>query len=367
VTWQIERGDAKLELAGELRMADAVAIWRTLRGLAADPGPRLDLDLSRAATVDGAIMSLLVDLRASLAARGVRCELVAAPERIRPIVHLYRGDEPWLPRAVHRRPGAIARLGRRAGAALERLREAVGFAGDLSASSAALLRRPLGANWRSVPSLVERAGADGLPIVVLLNFLLGFVMAFQTTHWLELYGANIYVADVVGISVTRELAPLMTAIIVSGRSGAAFAAELGTMRVSEEIDALRTMGFSPVPYLIVPRVLALAVVAPVLTLIGDVVGVLGGLAVGIASLDLTPSAYVAELRTAVVPADVWTGLVKSVAFGIAIAIIGCHQGLATRGTASAVGRATTSTVVRCLFTIVIVDTLFTVLFRVVHA
>jgi phospholipid/cholesterol/gamma-HCH transport system permease protein len=367
VSWQITRGDERLELAGELRLTDAAEIWRTLGELASAPGRRLDLDLSRATAADGAVMSLLVELRASLAAHGTACEIVGAPERLQPIVHLYHGDEPWLPRAVHRRPGAIARLGRSTGAALGRLREAVSFAGDLAASTAALLRRPLAANWRSIPSLVERAGADGLPIVVLLNFLLGFVMAFQTTRWLELYGANVYVADVVGISVTRELGPLMTAIIISGRSGASFAAELGTMRVSEEIDALRTMGFAPLPYLIIPRVLALALVAPVLTLVGDVVGVLGGLAVGTASLDLTPSGYVAELRTAVVTADVWTGLVKSAAFGIAIAIIGCHQGLATRGTASAVGRATTSTVVRCLFAIVIVDTLFTVLFRMVQA
>src|SRR6185436_17700551 len=307
-------------------------IWRTLHRLAAEPGPRLDLDLSGATAVDGTIMSLLVELRASLEARGARCELAGAPARLQPIVHLYHGDEPWLPRAVHRRAGAIARLGRAAGAALERLRDGVGFAGDLAAALAALLGRPLAANWRSVPSLVERAGADGLPIVALLNFLLGFVMAFQTTRWLELYGANIYVADVVGISVTRELAPLMTAIIMSGRSGAAFAAELGTMRVSEEIDALRTMGFAPVPYLIIPRVVALALVAPVLTLLGDVVGALGGLAVGIASLELTPSGYLAELRTAVVTADVWTGLVGSGAFGMASALIGCQQGLATRGT-----------------------------------
>src|SRR5581483_10399324 len=173
-------------------------------------------------------------------------------------------------------------------------------------------RRPKSVDWRSVPALAERAGMDGVTIVLLLNFLVGFVMAFQSARQLQNYGANVYVADVVGISVTRELAPLMTAIIMSGRSGAAFAAELGTMRVSEEIDALRTMGFAPAPFLILPRVIALAMIAPVLTLIGDIVGVAGGAVVAASSLDVSPRGYLAELKSAIFVSDVWTGLVKSV-------------------------------------------------------
>ncbi|HEU4726719.1 MAG TPA: ABC transporter permease, partial [Kofleriaceae bacterium] len=190
-------------------------------------------------------------------------------------------------------------------------------------------------------------------------------MAFQSANQLKLYGANVYVADVVGIAVTRELAPLMTAIIICGRSGAAFAAEIGTMRVSEEIDALRTMGFAPVPYLVVPRVLALAIAAPILALLGDLAAIVGGLVVAVTSMELTPRGYLNELRTAVVASDVWTGLVKSVVFGAAIAVIGCQQGLATRGAAAGVGRGTTATVVYCLFTLVVIDTLFTMLFRAV--
>ena len=237
------------------------------------------------------------------------------------------------------------------------------FLGETMAATRGFLGGPAAVNWRSIPSLMARAGADGVPIVLLLNFLVGFVMGFQSARQLKLYGANIYVADVVGISVTRELAPLMTAIIMSGRSGASFAAELGSMRVSEEIDALKTMGFSPGPYLILPRVAALALVAPVLTLLGGVVGVAGGAAVAVSSLDVSARGYLAELRTALVPSDIWTGLIKSVAFGIAIAFIGCQQGFATRGAAEGVGRSTTTTVVSCLFAIVIIDTVFTVFFQ----
>jgi phospholipid/cholesterol/gamma-HCH transport system permease protein len=135
------------------------------------------------------------------------------------------------------------------------------------------------------------------------------------------------------------------------------------MRVSEEIDALRTMGIAPIPYLVVPRIIALAIAAPVLALAGDIAGVLGGLVVGAMSLDVHPHAYLAELRAVVTAADVWTGLIKSLVFGIAIAIIGCQQGLTTRGAASGVGRSTTTTVVACLFTLVAIDTLLTTVFR----
>lgn len=362
--WQILQTDAGLKVVGELRMVDATPVWRTLRRLAgARTSGSFDIDLTDAAIVDGAIMSLLVELCATLSARNVRAEIVGASERLKPIVHLYRGDEPPLLRARTARTTAITRVGAATERFLEGLRRLLTFLGETTAAVRGFFGGPAPVNWRSIPTLMARAGADGVPIVLLLNFLVGFVMGFQSARQLKLYGANIYVADVVGISVTRELAPLMTAIIMSGRSGASFAAELGSMRVSEEIDALKTMGFAPAPYLILPRVAALALVAPVLTLLGDVVGVAGGAAVAVSSLEVSARGYLAELRTALVPSDIWTGLVKSVAFGIAIAFIGCQQGFATRGAAEGVGRSTTTTVVSCLFAIVIIDTIFTVFFQ----
>ncbi len=344
-------------------MADGAAIWRELRAACEKPGPRLDLDLADAAIVDGAVMAMLVEIRAQLVARDVRSELVGAGERLRRIVHLYGGDVAAEPLHEHPREHPIARVGAATQTVIARGKKLVDFAGELLAAIGTVLRRPATLSWRSLPSLVAQTGTDGLPIVTMLNFLVGFVIAFQSAEELRIFGANVYVADLVGVSMTRELGPLMTAIIVAGRSGAAFAAELGTMRVSEEIDALRTLGFRPLPYLVLPRVLALAIVAPVLTLVGDVVGVVGGAAVAARSLGITPNGYLAELRTIVVSADVWTGLVKSFAFGLAIALIGCRQGLQTRGAAAAVGRSTTATVVHCLFAIVVIDTLFTMLFR----
>ena len=352
-------------LVGELRTDDAAEIWSSLRK-AAESYPRgkpIAIDVSATTAIDGTVMALVVDMRAWLAARGIRSDITGAAGSVRDLVHLYGGDRaPPLtpPRPVDR---WIARLGSSVARGGSRVRKLVEFSGELARGIASVIRRPSLAGWRDLGPLLAQGGADAIPIVFVLDFLVGFVMAYQSTRQLETYGANLYVADIVGISMTRELAPLITAIIISGRSGAGFAAELGTMRVSEEIDALRTMGIAPVPYLVVPRIVALAIAGPILALAGDIAGVLGGLVVGEISLDVHPHAFLAELRTVVVASDVWTGLVKSFAFAIAIAMIGCQQGLTTRGAASGVGRRTPTTVVVCLFTLVAIDTALTMVFR----
>lgn len=243
---------------------------------------------------------------------------------------------------------------------------ALAFLGSMVVVFGAILRRPRTANWRDVAPIMNRSGADAVAIVVLINFLIGVVMGFQSAVQLKQFGANIYVADLVGLSMTRELGPLMTAIIVSGRSGAAFAAELGTMRVSEEIDALRTMGFGPLRFLVFPRVLALLLVVPVLTLIGDFFGLLGGLLVGVVSLDITITGYLNETQRALEVPDVLQGIIKSGVFALAIGLISCQQGLATSGGAEGVGRRTTTSVVSSLFALILIDAAFTMLFHALH-
>lgn len=349
-------------------MPDARAIWGALLAATRAPGPRLDIDLSKVSAVDGTVMALLVEVRSGLIARRAQCEIVGAGPTIEPIVRMYRGHE--LPIVTVSQPAEREGIVRQLGAGAERLAHSMlapaKFFGEMLEGVGQTMRRPGPTSWRSLPALIERAGTDGIPIVVVLNFLVGFVIVFQSMTVLELYGATIYAADLVGISGPRELAPLITAVIMSGRSGASFAAELGTMRVSEEIDALRTLGISPVPHLVLPRVLALAITAPILTLLSDVATVTGGLVVAMVSLDITPRSFLIELQSAVIPSDVWTGLIKSTVFGATIAIIGCYQGLMTTGAAAGVGRSTTSTVVHCLFAIVVLDTILTLIFRMVN-
>jgi phospholipid/cholesterol/gamma-HCH transport system permease protein len=214
--------------------------------------------------------------------------------------------------------------------------------------------------------LVERAGADGMPIVLLINFLIGAILGLQGAIQLHRFGGDQFLANLVGLSIVRELGPLMTAILVTGRSGASYAAELGTMTVNEEVDALRTLGQDPQRFLVFPRVLALMVVVPVLTVVGNLVGSVGGLVIAMGYLDQPAVVYLQSLERAVSMLDVGTGLLKSVFFAIAIGLIACQRGLATRGGAEGVGRATTSAVVVVLFTLVALDAVFTWVFSLLE-
>lgn len=360
-----QAGAGQLVLEGHLAFQDLAQLWNDLHAQlhAIERGATMNFEMSGLVAVDGGTMALLVHLRNELKLRGVRSDFVGARGPVEEIIHLYGGDEKPIRRKKRRPESALSQIGRETARFLQGVQGVLGFFGDVLVASAGLLRSPRSANWREVPHVMERTGADAVPIVVLINFLIGLVMGFQGAIQLKQFGANIFVADLVGVSITRELGPLMTAIIVCGRSGAAFAAELGTMKVSEEIDALRTMGFGPLRYLVMPRTFGLILVLPALTLLGDFVGILGGLTVGLLSLDLTLEGYISETMKALTVWDVYSGVLKSVVFGLAIALISCQQGFAATGGAEGVGRRTTSAVVATLFSLILIDAAFTVLFH----
>ena len=357
------RDGESIRLSGDLRMHDATVIWRDLQHEAAGAQGSVTFDLRRVHAADGSVMALIVELRRELVERGVSAELVCANEKIEKIVNLYAGHE-GVVRETKRKPeSVVAHVGRATIEVKNRAKDILDFLGSMVLAAYTLVRHPRAGHWKEVAPLAERSGADAVPIVALINFLVGFIMAFQSANQLKTFGANVYVADLVGIALTRELAPLMTAIIVCGRSGAAFTAEIGSMKVNEEVDALRTFGLRPFNWLVVPRTVALVLVVPLLTLIADFVGMFGGLVVAVVDLDLTPQGYLLETLRAVRGVDVLSGLLKSVAFAFAIALIACQQGLAASGGAEGVGRRTTSTVVTCLFSLVLLDAAFTFVFR----
>ncbi|HIJ20860.1 MAG TPA: ABC transporter permease, partial [Deltaproteobacteria bacterium] len=208
---------------------------------------------------------------------------------------------------------------------------------------------------------MQRVGVDGLPIVALISFLLGLIMAFMSSVQLQQFGANIYVASLVSLAMTRELGPIMTAIIVAGRSGSSFAAEIGTMKISEEVDALFTMGLDPVRFLVVPKMLASVFMVPILILFSDIFAILGGLLVGVFMLDLTASSYINQTIKTLRLFDVFWGVLKGCVFAALIAGIGCLRGFQVRGGAASVGQATTSAVVTSLFFIILTDSIFSVI------
>jgi phospholipid/cholesterol/gamma-HCH transport system permease protein len=362
---QAGAGQGQLRLGGTLRLAEAAPLWDELRRLEAGTarGQRLDFEMSGVEQIDGGAMALLACLRSELHRRGVESEFLAADERVQRLIHLYGGDLA-VARLRPRRPvGTLDQLGRATLAVLLELKLVLAFFGQLVVSWVGLARAPRSANWRELPATMERAGADAVPIIMILNFLVGLAMAFQAAEQLARFGANILVADLIGISVTRELGPLMAAILVCGRSGAAFAAELGSMQVNGEIDALRTMGFAPMRYLVIPRSLALALVLPLLTVLADLAGLLGGLVVGVWVLDLSPRGYLYQTARVVSVWDLSTGIIKAAIFGFAISMIACQQGLATHGGAEEVGRRTTSAVVASLFSVIVIDAAASILFR----
>jgi phospholipid/cholesterol/gamma-HCH transport system permease protein len=336
---------AGLGLSGRLTLADASALWKQLQGHVAEipSGGSLNFDMSRVETIDGGALALLVHARSDMRLRSVECEFVNASPRIQDLVHLYRGDVDPKPRRKRRPDSALAQIGHATVAFGVEVKAVFGFLGSVVLAALGLLREPRTANWKAVMPIMERTGTDAVPIVVLINFLVGFVMAFQGAIQLKQFGANIFVADLVDLSVVRELGPLMTAIIVCGRSGAAFAA-----------------------YLVLPRAFALMLVMPILTLFADLIGMLGGLTVGLLSLDLTISGYLIESRKALTFWDIGSGLLKSVVFAMAIAVISCQQGFATTGGAEGVGRRTTSSVVSILFSLILIDAAFTVFFYSFH-
>lgn len=219
-----------------------------------------------------------------------------------------------------------------------------------------------GIRWRQVGYEMSSLGSQAFGVVGLICFLVGGTMALQSAAQLRQFGANIFVVDLIGVSITRELGPLMAAIVVAGRSGSAVAAEIATMVITEEVDAVRTMGLNPTRFLILPKVIAITITQPVLTVLGNIMGILGGFVVAVLYLDLGPTTFFSRLEQAVLLKDVLTGLFKSIVFAQLIVTIGALCGLRTRGGADAVGRSTTNSVVASIFAVIVADAFCSLLF-----
>ncbi len=237
--------------------------------------------------------------------------------------------------------------------------------GDIIRSSFKLLYSPRSIRWADFPEQFTLIGANALPISLLIVFLIGLITGYQGALQLKEFGADVFIADLISISITRELGPLMVAIIVAGRSGSAFTAEIGTMKVSEEIDALRVMGFNIVDFLVMPRLVAIVIAMPLIVILADLVGILGGLLASLTTLDITSVSYFNRMQVALGLNDVLSGLIKSCIFGLIIVVIGCFRGFQVSGGAESVGRYTTSSVVTSIFNIILIDALFTLLFPII--
>jgi len=259
-------------------------------------------------------------------------------------------------------PGALTRFGR---SSWEGLLGALGLLSFLGASAIALMRalaQPRRIRWKSILYNLQTTGVAALPITGLLSFLLGIVIAYQGAEQLRRVGANIYIVDLVGLSMVRELSPLITAIIVAGRSGSAYAAQIATMKVTEEVDALRTIGIEPLDLLVLPKVIALVIALPLLTVYTDIMGVLGGMVMARAQLDVSFTTFIDRLDDAVSLTSFLIGVGKAPVFAVIIALVGCYQGFQVSGSAESVGQQTTKSVVQSIFLVILADALFSIAF-----
>lgn len=359
-------GEARVRFRGSLTYENAGELLTRVFSHLEDRRPsRVVLNLGETGVIDSAGVSLLRLLVRRCEARHIEHRFESVPPSAEYFLTFVPTEaEPGAKAQPKPSPSITAAVGQVFLHIVEDSGQLVRFIGDFSYGIARGIRNPRHLRWQEILYYVQLAGSNAMPTVFLLCFLLGLVMAFQAAVQLKQFGANIFVADLVSLAMVRELGPIFTAIILAGRSGSAFAAEIGSMKVSEEVDALTVMGFDVTEFIVIPKVIALAFCGPLLTLWSSISGVLGGIVVGTLSLDLTPYSFLLETYQILTVQDIATGLVKNFAFSILVALAGCYRGIRAEKDADSVGRQTTSAVVTGIFLIIISDAVFTVIFHV---
>jgi phospholipid/cholesterol/gamma-HCH transport system permease protein len=348
-----------IKLSGQLEANSLSQTWRAARqAINQQTGP-ITIDASQVEYCDGAGIAMLFDLRQRAGNRPVHFK--GLKPKFATLLNQFNPTDYQARTQPAQKSSFIEEVGRASYQISQDLKRQVVFIGQLSLALAKSLRRPTTVRWQDTGLIAERIGFNAIPIVSLIAFILGVILAFQSASSMKQFGAEMYVADLVGLSLFRELSPLLTAILLAGRSGAAFAAEIGTMKINEEINALTTMGLEPITFLVVPRIIAATFTTPLLIIIADVIGAFGG-AVVMTGFDIPIHAFTLEMFSFIGINDFLVGVFKGGVFGFIIAAIGSMRGLDTKSGASAVGQSTTSAVVTIIVLIVVLDGLFAVLF-----
>jgi phospholipid/cholesterol/gamma-HCH transport system permease protein len=353
-----------LYLKGAWRLTSLAAIFGALRALRLRPRDRFVVDGSGLDALDTAAGFMLLRQLADL---GCTESMVTARgfdprhQRLLELVRERMAAAPAAARSVHF--GFVQRVGAAAVKLWRLFKSHTAFVGAVTLEALAVARRPALFRPRETASQFETVCIDAIPIIVLVNFLVGIVIAYVLGVEAQRFGANLFVADGIGLGVCRELAPILAAVVVAGRSGAAFTAQIGTMKVEEEIDAISTLGLSPLQVLVIPRLVALVVALPLLVFVGDVAGIGGGMVAGAWQLDIAPQVFVERVHAVLEMRHFVVGLVKAPAFAAFIAMIACRMGLEVARDARSVGENTTSTVVQCIVWVIILDAAFAVAFQ----
>ncbi|MBL6954442.1 MAG: MlaE family lipid ABC transporter permease subunit [Alphaproteobacteria bacterium] len=361
-------GAVLLQAGGHWDARNVTRLDQLLRGLAPSNGAAVILDLTQVERLDTAGAWLLYRTRREVRARGGRADYTGLTPAHEAMLEQVEANDQPAEIEPPREPALLAMLGRVGDGTVDVMIEArqqVAFLGLLLVTLAGTLRHP--GRLRLVPLVyhMEKVGFNALPIVGLISFLIGVVLAYQGATQLQRFGAEIFVVNLVGVSVLREIAILLTAIVVAGRSGSAFTAEIGSMVVNEEVDAMRTLGLDPMEVLVLPRVLALVITLPLLAFFADMMGLFGGMLMCWGTLDISPGLFLERLQGAVSLWSFWVGIIKAPFFAFLIAMVGCLEGLRVTRSAESVGQQTTRSVVTGIFLVIVVDAMFSVFFAAV--
>jgi phospholipid/cholesterol/gamma-HCH transport system permease protein len=353
---------ARVGLAGtwrhESRLPDPSEIWSEIEGSGVHG---LTFDTSRVTDWDSGLVTFAIKVLQEARARGIAGDRTGLPDGAQRLLHLAEAVPERQTGRSQPQPSWLARIGGRAIAAWAATGAGLAFLGDGVLALGALLRGRARFRVVDLLTVIQDCGPRALGIVSLISFLIGLILGFVGAVQLEQFGASIFVANLVAVAMTREIGCIMTAIVMAGRTGAAFAAQLGTMTTNQEIDALSTMGISPMEFLVLPRMVALIAMMPLLTIYADLVGILGGAMVGIGMLGLGPTEYFEQTRSAVTLTSFFIGVSKSAVFGVLVALVGCLRGMQSGRSAAAVGLAATSAVVTSIVFIIVVDGIFAVI------
>jgi phospholipid/cholesterol/gamma-HCH transport system permease protein len=356
-----------LRTGGDWRIANAGQLDSQLTRLDV-PGDRVVVDMAALESLDTAgawllyrTLKLFEAQHKKIALRGARNEHHAMLREVA------ANDKPCEigPPHVNTVTRVVIRVGRATVDALRAGRDFVSFFGAAVVTFLRALLQPRRLRWTSLVYQMEQVGFNALPIVGLIAFLIGVVLAYQGAVQLQRLGAEVFVVDLIAVSVLREVGILLTAIVVAGRSGSAFTAQIGSMKANEEVDALRTLGMDPMDVLVLPRVLALVITLPMLAFFADMLGLLGGGLMAWVVLDISPAMFIERLRHAVTAWSFLVGIIKAPFFAVVIALVGCHEGLQVTGSAESVGSRTTRAVVEAIFLVIVLDAAFSIFFSVV--
>lgn len=358
-------GELTIFLKGRLDHRQSGRVWRRMSSLLQDASLTLFVcDLQDVHFIDTAGIALLRDVEQRCADRGLPLSYRNLPPRAERF--LGRERRPAAPEErspEEQRPGWIAKLGGWCAEKLSICSSLITFLGSFVAAGLFLLRHPRHFRIRDFLIHLQQVGSESALLICALNGLTGMVVVFQGETVANTFGAPIYVADMVARSVTAQMAPVLTAILIAGRSGTSFAAKIGTMKIRQELDVLAVMNFDVMGFLVLPRVIAVSLATPLLTMLADASGVLGGLLTSMTFLDISAVAFINKVQATLHATDILTGLIKGLAFGLVVGLTGCFHGLQTENTADSVGLRTTAAVVSSIFIIILADTVFAALFN----